>query len=403
MVAQPASPKIYIAINDLLVYASAISQPTGIQRVASGLAAALIQTAGATPVLLTQDGARLATLPNADPGSAAPSGLGYLIREPLLRILARLPRRVQEAVRSGARSLLAQRAAGSGGTLVSMNRGDWILLLGAPWIAPRMASSALAVSEQSGARIGLLVHDLLPATEPRWFADAQGRAAKLDVESLIAQASQLFAVSPEVAAELASRYEKRAVVILPAEPQLHNTALPTTRGEYVLSVGTLHPRKNLEALVEIWARCPDAPRLIFAGRRHPQDGALFHAITNGGSARAKIELRHDVDDAALGRLYAGARFLVLPSRAEGWGLPVREAFAAGRPAIATDAVPAALGSPFAQIVPAGDTVALEAAIRSWWESETPELLAARISREFTPRTWHDSAADVLSALTRASA
>jgi glycosyltransferase involved in cell wall biosynthesis len=261
-----------------------------------------------------------------------------------------------------------------------------------------MAASAIQVAERRGARIGLLVHDLLPATQPRWFADAQGRAAKRDVESLIAAASQLFAVSPEVAAELESRYGKRAAVIQPAEPPLRRRESAPARGEYVLYVGTLHPRKNLAALVEIWSRWSGAPKLIIAGRRHPQDGPLFQAIAAAGGARTNIELRHDVDDAGLAELYAGARFLVLPSLAEGWGLPVREAFAAGRPAIATDAVPAALGSPFAKIVPAADTVALEAALRTWWESDTPEQLSARLQREFTPRTWRDCGDELLASL-----
>ena len=40
-------------------------------------------------------------------------------------------------------------------------------------------------------RVCLLIHDLLPATSQRWFADAQGRAAKDDIETLIAAADVL--------------------------------------------------------------------------------------------------------------------------------------------------------------------------------------------------------------------
>ena len=395
-----STPAIYIAANDLLVYASAISQPTGIQRVASGLAEALTERHGAQTVVLTSDSARLVELPTLDrPARGARSPFG-LFREPALRLLARAPRRLQELVRRLARAALAKSAASRGGLPVALNPGDVILVLGAPWIAPGMASAAIALRESYGVNLGLLVHDLLPVTSPTWFADAQGRAAKTDVEALIAHASALFAVSREVAAELSLRYQKRATVIKLAEPPLSMLHQPRTRGLYELYVGTLHPRKNLEALVQIWSRWADAPKLIIAGRRHPQDGSLFRALAASPAASARIELRHDVDDAELGRLYANARFLVLPSLAEGWGLPVREAFAAGRPAIATDAVPAAVDSPFAAIVPSGDTDTLERTIHEWWDSDLPEALASRIATEFRPRTWGDAAAELVADLVR---
>lgn len=391
-------PAIYIAANDLLVYASAISQPTGIQRVASGLAEALTQQHGARTVVLTADSARLIELPTLEKTASGARNPMGLLREPALRLLARAPRRLQELVRRVARAALARSAASRGGLPVALNRGDVILILGAPWIAPGMASAAIALREKFGVNLVLLVHDLLPVTSPTWFADAQGRAAKTDVEALIAHAYALFAVSPEVAAELSTRYQKRATVITLAEPPLNSMRQPRNRGSHVLYVGTLHPRKNLEALVQIWSRWTDAPRLIIAGRRHPQDGSLFRALAASPAAAAHIELRHDVDDAELGRLYENARFLVLPSLAEGWGLPVREAFAAGRPAIATDAVPAAVGSPFAAIVPAGNADALERTIHEWWDSDLPEVLASRIATEFRPRTWGDAAAELVADL-----
>lgn len=401
MAADEGAPKIYVAINDLHVYASAISQPTGIQRVATGHATALIET-GATTILLTPDGPRAVGLPGASVATAVDRGPARAtLRETVLRLLARLPRPIQETARRAARTLLARRVERRGGAPVTLGPGDWILLLGAPWIAPGMAAAALRIRATTGARIGLLVHDLLPTTQPRWFADAQGRAAKLDVESLIRGASHLFAVSSEVQRELEARYGKSATLLTPAEPPMH-ARTSTTRGDYVLYVGTMHPRKNLEALVQIWLRWPGAPRLILAGRRHPQDGPLFQALAHARAAGARIDVRHDVDDTQLMDLYAGARFLVLPSLAEGWGLPVRESFAAGRPAIATDAVPAALGTPFADVVPAGDTAALESLIHRWWESDIPERRSQRIRREFTPRTWRDGADELLAALSSAA-
>jgi glycosyltransferase involved in cell wall biosynthesis len=264
--------------------------------------------------------------------------------------------------------------------------------------------------ERTGVRIALLVHDLLPATSPAWFTDAQGLTAKRDIEVLIGAAEKIFTVSKEVGVELSERYNRASALLNPADPVITTTLsrqAPTER--CILSVGTLHPRKNLAALVRIWeawAREEEAatgsfanlPTLMLVGRRHPQDGELFSLLATHRRAASKIRLIHTASDAALADLYAASRFLVMPSLAEGWGLPVREALVAGRPSIVTDAVPAASGVPYCEVVPAGDEAALGAAIRRWWSGGTPELLSERIRQEFKPRTWESVAADVSSQL-----
>jgi glycosyltransferase involved in cell wall biosynthesis len=403
--------RLLLAVNDLLVYEAAITQPTGIQRVASRLADALVANPrpfmDCITVSLSRDGVRQVRLRT---GSTSPLAQ---IAEPLLRLLARLPRSVQERVRSSARRALSRRASRSGNAL-RVEPGDWIAVLGAPWIAPGMADAVLRNCASSGARLALLVHDLLPTAAPGWFADSQGREAHDDMSLLIRRADAIFTVSPEVASEVAARFGPSAQAILPADvsfAQAPTTTGSARNGEYVLFVGTLHPRKNLVALVEVWRSwalkvgADAVPRLLIVGRRHPQDTALFASLdalerVDGGvpGLRSRIHLVHDADDRQIASLYAGCRFLVLPSLAEGWGLPVREALCANRPSIATDAVPAALHSPFSSVVPAGDVPALAQAIRGWWETTRPEELAAQISREFRPRTWGDVAAEIKGAL-----
>jgi glycosyltransferase involved in cell wall biosynthesis len=293
---------------------------------------------------------------------------------------------------------------------VVLQRGDWLLVLGAPWIAPGAATAIVKMHERTGVRIALLVHDLLPATSPAWFTDAQGLTAKRDIEVLIGAAEKIFTVSKEVGVELSERYSRASALLNPADPVITTTLsrqAPTER--CILSVGTLHPRKNLAALVRIWeawAREEEAatgsfanlPTLMLVGRRHPQDGELFSLLATHRRAASKIRLIHTASDTELAELYAASRFLVMPSLAEGWGLPVREALVAGRPSIVTDAVPAASGVPYCEVVPAGDEAALGAAIRRWWGGGTPELLSERIRQEFKPRTWESVAADVSSQL-----
>jgi glycosyltransferase involved in cell wall biosynthesis len=385
-----------VVINDLLVYGSVIARPTGIQRVASGVAHALSSDFAAETVLLRGGRAFCAELPDA--GS---TGVLARINEPMLAALSHAPRRVQEAIRSVARSVVARLSRSGGGAPRPVFPGDWLIMLGAPWIAPGVAGEMVRMKEEGGAKIALLVHDLLPTTSPQWFGDAQGRMAKADMDLLIQHAAVIFAVSSEVVEDIRLRYGRSAIPLPPADPALTNASTGTldpgepTSGPIILTVGTLHPRKNLAALVQIWDEwassaesggVPPAP-LVVVGRRHPQEAGFFETLRQHPRAARWISVRHEVGDEELATLYRRARFLVLPSLAEGWGMPIREALVAGRPSIATDAVPAALHSPYCDVVAAGDTAALGAAIHSWWGGDEPERRAAKIAAEFTPRSW----------------
>ena len=395
-----------MAIDDLLVYGSAISRPTGIQRVASGIAEALVRDHGALTVHVGGGGARRADLPRPDGRSASAR-----LSEPALRILAHAPRRVQEFVRSVARRTLARTSAVATREPVPTNLGDWLVVLGAPWIAPGMAEATARLAAAQNLRIALLVHDLLPSTDPQWFGDAQGVAAKRDMDELIGAADQLFAVSEEVASQLRTRSARPVRTVTPADPLFprvlrEGAALPMNGdAPILLAVGTLHPRKNLASLVRIWdvwvrnseraaLEIGKVPMLVIAGRRHPQDGELFAALAAHPRARERIVLVHNANDEELALLYARTRFLIMPSLAEGWGMPIREALVAGKPSIATDAVPAATGSPYVRSVPAGDEAGLSRAIHEWWDGTEPERLATEIRQRFTPRTWSDVAREI---------
>ncbi|WP_196804583.1 glycosyltransferase family 1 protein [Cellulomonas sp. URHD0024] len=100
--------------------------------------------------------------------------------------------------------------------------------------------------------------------------------------------------------------------------------------EYIVFVGSLDPRKNLGRLIAAHARLrasrPDVPRLVLAG---PAGRATD--LTGDGIVRTGF-----LTDSDLRAVVAGARALALPSLDEGFGLPVLEALAAGRPVVAAD-------------------------------------------------------------------
>jgi glycosyltransferase involved in cell wall biosynthesis len=112
---------------------------------------------------------------------------------------------------------------------------------------------------------------------------------------------------------------------------------------FVLSVGTMQPRKDIPTLIRAFAsvadRLPDM-MLVLAGRRggYHYDTGIDGSIAESGLS-GRILFPGYVDDEDLPALFASARLLVFPSRYEGFGLPILEAFSAGVPVVASDIPP----------------------------------------------------------------
>jgi len=105
---------------------------------------------------------------------------------------------------------------------------------------------------------------------------------------------------------------------------------------YLLWVGTIEPRKNLETLYVALAqmRVNDVP-LVVAGRKGWLYQHSFEVLAREGVAN-RVHFTGPVADEDLPALYSGAEAFVFPSWYEGFGLPVLEAMACGAPVVASD-------------------------------------------------------------------
>ncbi|MFI2754622.1 glycosyltransferase family 4 protein [Cellulomonas sp. P22] len=166
----------------------------------------------------------------------------------------------------------------------------------------------------------------------------------------------------------------------PEPAWLRSNGLPD---DYVVFVGSLDPRKNLPRLLEAHARLradsPGTPDLVLAGP------AGREASLQG---RPGVHLTGWLEDDDLRRLVAGSRALVLPSTDEGFGLPVLEALAAGRPVVVSD-IPVLheVAGPHAFAAAPDDSDALADALRR--ATEAPDDAPAREHRQAWARefTW----------------
>lgn len=128
---------------------------------------------------------------------------------------------------------------------------------------------------------------------------------------------------------------------------------------FVLSVGTMQPRKDIPSIIRAFAsvrsRIPDMGLVLVGGRGgHNYDAGIDLAIAEAGLWRAVLFPGY-VGDADLPAIYASARILVFPSRYEGFGLPLVEAFSVGVPVVASDIPPfREVGGDAVSYFPVGD-------------------------------------------------
>jgi glycosyltransferase involved in cell wall biosynthesis len=216
------------------------------------------------------------------------------------------------------------------------------------------------------------VHDLTPMRFPEL-----AHAATLAYEPLIHRAldrgALVHAPSAFVAAEVAEHFgvslERVQAVAegIPELPDVPPDRRVTGGAPYVLTIGTVEPRKDHPTLVRAFdavaAAEPDL-RLVIAGPDGWGAEALADAVAAMGHRDRVVRLGY-VDDEARAGLLKGATVFAFPSVYEGFGLPPLEAMRAGVPVVATDAgsLPEVLGDA-ALLVPVGDADALAAALAS---------------------------------------
>ncbi|GAA2816621.1 glycosyltransferase family 1 protein [Saccharopolyspora taberi] len=262
------------------------------------------------------------------------------------------------------------------------------------------AMTPLAPPARRGRRLVVTVHDTVPWTHPEtltprgaaWHRRAITRAARA--------ADAIVVPTRAVAADLARHVDLAADVHVIGEGVTASvTAESSARLDlpprYVLVVGTVEPRKGHEHLVRALAE-PDAPDLALVVVGSPGWGAvdLRRIAADHGLAPERLRLLGGVTDAELAEVLRRAAALAAPSLAEGFGLPVLEAMAAGVPVIHSDApalVEVAGGAGIE--VPRADHRALAAALRTAADAPDRDRIEAgrRRAAEFT---WERAAREV---------
>lgn len=195
----------------------------------------------------------------------------------------------------------------------------------------------------------LVVHDLFVLSNPEWFSRTYVLTHAPLLRFQLRTAAALVAVSQPVADSLA-QYDAPVhvaanapseVFLAPAEntdePGEALTARGLEDGRYFLTVGSMDPRKNLSALARAYGALSDKER-----QAHP---LVVVGAGSGIFRKQVLQWAPEVIDAGyvsdteLRQLYRGALAVVFVSKAEGFGLPLVEAAAAGTRGLVISDIP----------------------------------------------------------------
>ncbi|WP_010219027.1 glycosyltransferase family 4 protein [Sphingomonas sp. PAMC 26621] len=220
-----------------------------------------------------------------------------------------------------------------------------------------------------------LIHDLIPIETPEYCRPGEADKHIRRMTNALASASGIignsqatvdalerFAISREL------RHPPTTTAWLAGDVLPASATATVLDRPYFVSVGTIEGRKNHLLLLQTWqrlvARLGDrAPLLVLVGQRGWEAAAAFALLDRATDLRGAVREYGRCDDTELAGLLRGARALLMPSFAEGFGMPVIEALQLGAPVIASDlAVFREIAGTIPTFLPAHDAVAWEQAI-----------------------------------------
>ncbi|MCW2635564.1 MAG: hypothetical protein JWQ99_1931 [Blastococcus sp.] len=232
-----------------------------------------------------------------------------------------------------------------------------------PWAPPRR-----------GRALVVTVHDAVPWTHPETLTPRGVRWHRTAIERAARTADALVVPTRAVGDELARHVPLTrppvvvgegvsAALATPPDADRRAAALGLPEAPYVVTLATIEPRKGLDVLLDALARpeAPDVPLLVVGQPGWGSVDVAGRAEELGIGGRVRLLGR--LEDADLAVVLQRAAVLAAPSRAEGFGLPVLEAMAAGVPVVSSDA-PALVevGGGATRTVPVGDSGALADAL-----------------------------------------
>jgi glycosyltransferase involved in cell wall biosynthesis len=339
-------------------------------------------TGGLVPAQLPPDQVPLSNLP---PSNQVPPSKG---------------RSAAALLAAGVIAFIRQHGFASGHPVTSLPAGAVYLNTGQITLALPQLLGWLA--QRRDVKPVFMLHDAIPIEYPEYCSPRSSRFHGQMLANTARHAAGVIvttiAAGESIKRELARRHRTGLAMVaapLPAQPLFSEPAAPDPalrNVPYFVVTGAIDPRKNHLLLLNVWRELvrregANAPRLVVAGSRFRTSDAVADMLERCEVIRDHVLEIPGLTTPGLRQLLAGARALLMPSYAEGFGIPIVEALALGTPVIASDlAAHQEAGGPDALYLSPDDGPGWLAAIRA---AGARAPCAARPRAASAPWTWPD--------------
>ena len=198
-------------------------------------------------------------------------------------------------------------------------------------------------------RAVFFVHDLIPIEFPEYVVPGEDERHRVRMTTVARHAAAVLVNSADVGERFARHCRQAGlpsppvtVAPLAVEPVFLDTPRRPAAGRpYFVICSTIEARKNHLLLLQVWRELagrlgPETPALVIVGRRGWESEAAIDLLDRSPALRGHVFEASGLSTGGLAELVAGARALLMPSFAEGYGIPIVEALTVGTPVLASD-------------------------------------------------------------------
>ncbi|WBU63966.1 glycosyltransferase family 4 protein [Paracoccus aerodenitrificans] len=256
-----------------------------------------------------------------------------------------IARRAQEKLRRMAHAVLPVNGRGIRSHIARhLPAAEFYLNVGHSNLLPKLLHNL------AGLKRAIMIHDTIPLDHPEFCRTGQPAKFRdrfmtaLNMADLVIAISEATAGNIEIWRRRLAITRSAPIIVAPIGTDLTDPDPSTIPVDLDLShpffvtLGTIEPRKNHALLLDVWEQLAkrlkhdQIPRLLIIGRRGWENHDVFARLDALPRDAAIIEMT-DLPDSAVATLVMRCRALLMPSRAEGFGLPLTEAAGRGTPVI----------------------------------------------------------------------
>ncbi|WP_133250322.1 glycosyltransferase family 4 protein [Novacetimonas pomaceti] len=303
---------------------------------------------------------------------------------------------------------------------VTPSAGDIFVMAGAFWVYDDY--DFLKRLRENGLKIALFVHDLIQIRNPEYVATVATNRFEETFLDVLAEVTLLLTNSDYVRDDVKDYIHTKLQLDIPVESIKLPTELPhieytyenvrpelidIAKKNYVLYVSTIEIRKNHILLLKIWEKLLrdkniEVPPLVFVGKWGWEIAELEAFIETCGGLGKWLFIFNNISDEELSYLYKNCLLTAYTSFAEGWGLPVGESLAYGKPCIASDttSIPEVGGNCVEYIDPNDFEKTYEVFRSLFSDYGRIQILEENVRKNFKIRTWKNYCTEFYSNISR---